>query len=42
MPCGRRTMKWKRAMQTARRQYPHASLTRRRRIAAAIARGRKK
>lgn len=38
MPCGRGTMKWRRAMGIARRNYPNASLERRRRIAGAITR----
>ena len=38
MPCGKGTMKWKRAMGITKRNYPRASLKRRRRIAAAITR----
>jgi len=42
MVCGRGTMKWKRAMAIARRNYPGASLKRRRKIAAAITRKKKR
>jgi len=38
MSCGRNTMKWKRAMQIARREYPNLGLKRRRMVAAAITR----
>ena len=36
MVCGRKTMKWKKAMQIARRNYPNLGLKRRRMVAAAI------
>jgi len=36
MPCGRKTMTWKRAMAIARRNYPHLSLARRKKIAGSI------
>lgn len=36
------TMKWKRAMGIARREYPNASLKRRKKIAAGILGGSKK
>jgi len=42
MPCGKHTMKWKRAMQIARREYPSLSLNRRRKIAGSIIGGKKK
>ena len=38
MPCGKHTMKWKNAMQIARREYPRLSLSRRRKVAGAIVR----
>lgn len=41
MACRRDTMKWRRAMQIARRQYPHLGLERRRKVAAAITRKKK-
>ena len=41
MVCGRKTMKWKRAMAIAKRQYPRLSLKRRRMVAAAITRKKK-
>ena len=41
MPCGRGTMRWRRAMQIARRQYPNLGLERRRRVAAAITKRKK-
>ena len=42
MPVGKGTMKWKNAMAVARRNYPKASLSRKRRIAGAIIGGKKK
>lgn len=36
MPCGKHTLKWKRAMQIARREYPNLGVSRRRKIAGAI------
>lgn len=42
MPCGRDTRKWKKAMDIARREYPDLSLKRRRMVAAAITRKRKR
>lgn len=42
MSCGKHTMKWKSAMQLARREYPNLGLERRRRVAAAITRKKKK
>lgn len=42
MACGKSTMKWKRAMGIARREYPRASLQRRRKIAASITRKKPK
>lgn len=42
MVCPRRSMKWKRAMQIARRHYPKLGIKRRRKVAAAIARLRKR
>lgn len=42
MVCGKGTMKWRKAMAIARRNYPGASLERRRRIAAAITRKKKR
>lgn len=41
MPCGRKTMKWKRAMRIAKKTYPHLGLKRRRMVAAAITRKKK-
>ena len=38
MACRKGTMKWKRAMRIATKNYPHASIKRRRRIASAIIR----
>jgi len=42
MVCGRKTMRWKKAMAIARKQYPHLGLKRRRMVAAAITRKKKK
>jgi len=42
MPCGKHTMKWRRAMSIARREYPNAGLNRRKRIAGSIIGGKKK
>jgi len=42
MVCPRKSMKWKRAMAIVRRTYPGYSLKRRRRIAAAITRKKKR
>lgn len=42
MPCPKGSMKWKKAMGIARRQYPSYGLTRRRRIAAGLVRTAKK
>jgi len=41
MPCGKGTMKWKRAMSIARKNYPKLGLSRRKRIAAAITKKKK-
>jgi len=41
MPCPKSSMKWKRAMRIAKKNYPHLSLKRRRRIAASITRKKK-
>jgi hypothetical protein len=38
MACGKHTMKWKRAMALARREYPHLGIKRRRMVAGAIVR----
>lgn len=42
MACGKHTMKWKNAMQIARREYPNLSVERRRKVAGAIIGGKKK
>jgi len=42
MPCGKNTMKWKRAMAVARREYPRAGLRKRKRIAGSILGGKRK
>ena len=42
MACGKGTMKWKKAMNIARTNYPRLSLNRRRRIAGSILGGSKK
>lgn len=42
MVCGKKTMKWKRAMAIARRQYPRLSIKRRRKIAGSILGGKTK
>ena len=43
MSCGRNTMRWKNAMQIARRQYPSMGLARRKKVAGGIvSKGNKK
>jgi len=42
MACGRNTMKWKKAMRIAKKNYPNLSLERRRKIAGSIVGGSKK
>ena len=42
MPCGKKSMKRKRAMDIARREYPNLSLARRRKIAGRIIHKKKK
>ena len=41
MVCPRKSMKWKKAMRIARKQYPKLGLKRRRMVAAAITRKKK-
>jgi len=42
MPCRRSSMKWKRALRIATKNYPRLSLKRRRKIAGSIIGGKKK
>lgn len=39
MPCGRNTLKWKKAMRIAKENYPQLGLERRRKIAGSIVGG---